>query len=68
MLRQTRHVQNYQRNIWIKQRSITIRNRVTAMVTQVLKTEMNNTNAGDKVNRNELIDILVEKFAIIIIF
>ena len=38
------------------------------MVTQVFETQMNNTNAGDKVNRNELVDILLEKFAIIIIF
>ena len=38
MLRQTTHVQDYQRNIWIKQQSVMIRNRVTAMVTQVLKT------------------------------
>ena len=50
------------------QGTIIIRNTVTAMVTQVFETQMNNTNAGDKVNRNELIDILVEKFAIIIIF
>ena len=45
-----------------------IRNRVTAIVTQVLKTLMNNRNAGDKVNRDELIDILLGKSAIIIIF